>query len=533
MITKTIEYTYDNNGNELTETVNDEVVVTNTYNSKNELIKTVSDKEINYTYNPEGKRIEKQDNEKIIKYVYEGLDIILELDRDNNIIASNIYGLSLVSRNSDRKGYYLYNGHGDTVTIVDNEQNEIKSYTYDEWGSIIEEVGEYDNPYRYAGYYYDEETGNYYLLSRYYNPSIARFIVEDSYRGEYNDPLSLNRYVYVVNNPLIYIDPEGYFKIDKFWKNFKEGAANVGITLLATGHAIVNTVGEVVIGTGKLIVDTGKTIYSGARLLGNEFSYGVGAKSEIEYYKSTVKYGEMFLEASDSLNVVKMFNGIKENFETTFNVENISKFIDKDTPYWEKFDYANNATKTALTLYGGYKVGKGIYNKVTVNTSGNITMYDSSSNLSNISLNKVNPYNGQTVAPYNPLLSGNISLYQSNAWNKNISLNKSSGYENKILNNSNYKEMVDVNAIVKASELKYSNTLLNDFKYENRKFMNYNSIIQEIIDSKKPIVDPRSHDSLLWHTPGSFNGTLGRWELSVNPNTKTIYHFNFNSHTNK
>ena len=160
-------------------------------------------------------------------------------------------------------------------------------------------------------------------------------------------------------------------------------------------------------------------------------------------------------------------------------------------------------------------------------------MYDSSSNLSNISLNKVNPYNGQTVAPYNPLLSGNISLYQSNAWNKNISLNKSSGYENKILNNSNYKEMVDVNAIVKASELKYSNTLLNDFKYENRKFMNYNSIIQEIIDSKKPIVDPRSHDSLLWHTPGSFNGTLGRWELSVNPNTKTIYHFNFNSHTNK
>ncbi len=100
--------------------------VTNTYNSKNELIKTVSDKEINYTYNPEGKRIEKQDNEKIIKYVYEGLDIILELDRDNNIIASNIYGLSLVSRNSDRKGYYLYNGHGDTVTIIDNENNEIK-----------------------------------------------------------------------------------------------------------------------------------------------------------------------------------------------------------------------------------------------------------------------------------------------------------------------------------------------------------------------------------------------------------------------
>ena len=341
--------------------------VTNTYNSKNELIKTVSDKEINYTYNPEGKRIEKIENNNKIKYVYEGLDIILELDKDNNVIANNVYGLSLVSRNSDKKGYYLYNGHGDTVTIVDNEQNEIKSYTYDEWGSIIEEVGEYDNPYRYAGYYYDEETGNYYLLSRYYNPSIARFIVEDSYRGEIDDPLSLNRYVYVVNNPLIYIDPLGYSK--NFFKDLWDETANFGITLLATGHAIVNTVGEVVIGTGKLIVDTGKTVYSGARLLGNEFSYAMGWKSELEYNKSTVKYGEMFLEASDSFNLVKMANGIKENIEYTFDVDNMRRFLDKDTPYWEKFNYANNATKTAITMYGGYKVINGVYNNVNINIS--------------------------------------------------------------------------------------------------------------------------------------------------------------------
>ena len=232
--------------------------VTNTYNSKNELIKTVSDKEVNYTYNPEGKRIEKNENNNKIKYVYEGLDIILELDSNNNVIANNVYGLSLISRNSDKKGYYLYNGHGDTVTIVDNEQNEIKSYTYDEWGSIIEEVGEYDNPYRYAGYYYDEETGNYYLLSRYYNPVIARFIVEDTYRGEIDDPLSLNRYVYVVNNPLIYIDPEGNIPISfitggigGIWsggskivsnimngKDWHEGVAGATIEGAITGFAI-------------------------------------------------------------------------------------------------------------------------------------------------------------------------------------------------------------------------------------------------------------------------------------------------------
>jgi RHS repeat-associated protein len=56
---------------------------------------------------------------------------------------------------------------------------------------------------------YDDETGYYYLKARYYNPEIARFITEDTYRGKYTDPLSLNRYMYALNNPVIYIDPTG------------------------------------------------------------------------------------------------------------------------------------------------------------------------------------------------------------------------------------------------------------------------------------------------------------------------------------
>jgi len=64
-----------------------------------------------------------------------------------------------------------------------------------------------------------------------------------------------------------------------------------------------------------------------------------------------------------------------------------------------------------------------------LNISGSLTQYGISSNIPKISLLRDNPYNGQTVAPYNPLLSGNISLYQSNAWNKNISLDKVYGYE--------------------------------------------------------------------------------------------------------
>ena len=62
------------------------------------------------------------------------------------------------------------------------------------------------------GYQYDEEQQKYYLNARYYDARIARFISEDTYRGEPDDPLSLNLYAYCSNNPIIYTDPTGHFK---------------------------------------------------------------------------------------------------------------------------------------------------------------------------------------------------------------------------------------------------------------------------------------------------------------------------------
>lgn len=67
-----------------------------------------------------------------------------------------------------------------------------------------------NNPIRYAGYQWDKEEGLYYLNARYYDPKIARFLSEDTYRGDPNDPLSLNLYSYVSNNPIRYYDPTGH-----------------------------------------------------------------------------------------------------------------------------------------------------------------------------------------------------------------------------------------------------------------------------------------------------------------------------------
>ena len=95
-------------------------------------------------------------------------------------------------------------------------------YVYDAWGNhkVLDAEGNeitdsYHigrlNPYRYRGYYFDEETGLYYLQSRYYDPETGRFLNADTV--EYLDPESingLNLYAYCGNNPVMYSDPSGH-----------------------------------------------------------------------------------------------------------------------------------------------------------------------------------------------------------------------------------------------------------------------------------------------------------------------------------
>ncbi|NRS51980.1 hypothetical protein HP401_28555 [Brevibacillus sp. HB2.2] len=62
---------------------------------------------------------------------------------------------------------------------------------------------------------YDEEAGLYYLLARFYNPAIGRFIMENTYKGQVDNLLTLNRYTYTHNNPLRYVDPSGHIAVTK------------------------------------------------------------------------------------------------------------------------------------------------------------------------------------------------------------------------------------------------------------------------------------------------------------------------------
>lgn len=116
-----------------------------------------------------------------------------------------------VQTNAVKDYYYLYNGHGDVVQIVDTSGVIVNYYNYDEWGNITNQVEGTSNSFKYTGEVYDAETGLYYLRARYYDPSMGRFLNEDTYEGQIDNPLSLNLYTYVHNNPLIYSDPTGHY----------------------------------------------------------------------------------------------------------------------------------------------------------------------------------------------------------------------------------------------------------------------------------------------------------------------------------
>ena len=107
--------------------------------------------------------------------------------------------------------YYVLNQQGDVIRIV-NENGVTKAeYQYNAWGKILGTTGELAevNPLRYRGYYYDTETGFYYLQSRYYDPTIGRFINADTFVSTGQEFLGYNMFAYCLNNPVNKCDQTG------------------------------------------------------------------------------------------------------------------------------------------------------------------------------------------------------------------------------------------------------------------------------------------------------------------------------------
>ena len=146
--------------------------------------------------------------------------------------------------------YYVLNLQGDVVKLIQANGHVVAQYTYDAWGNVsssgrLAEI----NPLRYRGYYYDSETGFYYLQSRYYDPVNRRFINADSYASTGQGFIGTNMFAYCNNSPILFVDHDGndaeavgWWASTMWWLCAADGPLPVGEIIYGAGLVVLGCV---------------------------------------------------------------------------------------------------------------------------------------------------------------------------------------------------------------------------------------------------------------------------------------------------
>ena len=202
-----------------------------------------------YSYDSSGVRISKTVNGTTYSYIYDNGQLIyadtplggMTFFYENDSVVGYKYGPEYY--------YYIKNLQGDIIGVIDKNCNLLYQYEYDAWGNhtVLDAQGNTIspdaphvanfNPLRYRGYFFDAETGLYYLLSRYYDPETGRFISPDNdtvLNMDYENIVQYNLYAYCFNNPINMVDDGGYWPT---W--LKKAVAVVAVAAVVVTAAVV------------------------------------------------------------------------------------------------------------------------------------------------------------------------------------------------------------------------------------------------------------------------------------------------------
>lgn len=183
---------------------------------------------ISYTYDANGIRATKTVNGVKSTYEYVGDQLVYEKRGNMDIYYfydsyGNLSAIRYVNGSVDNIYYAVCNSRGDVEAFYNGDGVLRARYIYDSWGNVIKIVDAsgkeitdknnvaFINPIRYRGYYYDTETGFYYLKSRYYDPEVGRFINEDRLIDDGAGVQGTNLFIYCANNPVNNFDSTGQF----------------------------------------------------------------------------------------------------------------------------------------------------------------------------------------------------------------------------------------------------------------------------------------------------------------------------------
>ncbi|WP_279072979.1 RHS repeat-associated core domain-containing protein [Gemmiger formicilis] len=216
---------------------------------------TVDGKQISYTYDMSGVRSNKQVGDTTYTYTTLSGKVMRQTWGDNNALefvyddGNQPFAVIYKHGQTTELYYYVLNAQGDVSAILDSSGKLAASYDYDAWGNCTV----YDssakvltdptsianlNPLRYRGYYYDAETGFYYVSSRYYDPEVGRWInADDAIAGVGGDIRGYNLFAYCMNDPVNMSDHTGH------WPQWIKNAASAVVNAVKKAVTVVaNTV---------------------------------------------------------------------------------------------------------------------------------------------------------------------------------------------------------------------------------------------------------------------------------------------------
>jgi RHS repeat-associated protein len=231
-------YSYDRNGNTVSKINKVTAEYTRYYwNAENQMTmieeySTISSSTpvsvSSYIYDGLGRRVAKNVDSVITKYLYDQEDILLESDDNDNMLARYTHGPGIdepiIMERNGASYYYVADGLGSIVKLVDTVGTVVNNYVYDSFGNMLEKTEGVTNFYTYTAREYDAESGLYYYRTRYYDARIGRFLSEDpKHYSQIRDDIyyailptscfqispKFNAYEYALNNPIRFVDPHG------------------------------------------------------------------------------------------------------------------------------------------------------------------------------------------------------------------------------------------------------------------------------------------------------------------------------------
>ncbi len=260
---------------------------------------------ISFTYDAGGLRSQKTTTAGTTEYQYVGDKLYYESRPDGTELyffydsygnLANIY----YHKGTTHTAYHIVtNIFGDVIEIRSFDGiTKVAEYEYDAWGNCIS-ITDCDgsgmasiNPIRYRGYYYDSETGLYYVSSRYYDPEIGRFINADDaeYLGADGSLLSYNLFAYCLNNPVNRVDVNGNFSVSALLKGLGNVATGVAAIAIGAGVIACGVAAPIMLGVAVVTVAAGiLTTVNGASDIGEAFT-GKNVIKDVVFQGSSKAY---------------------------------------------------------------------------------------------------------------------------------------------------------------------------------------------------------------------------------------------------